>query len=296
MKYTSPLALFTAVVFASSFTASAEDSYLVPIDRAAIVGTSTNLIIEGAEAMKMSIILGGKTLKEQEEAWKSTLEVNSTVDKVDAKGNSTNLTLLIKKFTIEEKGKTIEALEKGTVVKASREGDKDVFTVNDKAVSEDVYKVLNPMIDLGADENGDENKSFGVDKPRKAGEKWDIDVDALIVTMSKDMPFDFNKDNTKGKMHFVQLSGSGANKLATLQGNIEMEIKGMKDMPPGTETGPSSIQVSLNGDFPVDATKPLVNEDLSMKVNFNGKIPTPDGQKADMKMSGLMARKTKQVP
>jgi hypothetical protein len=296
MKYPLNLALAAALVFSAPLCVTAEEGVLVPIDRPEKAGTTANLAIEAEQSMKMSITAGGQALQDEAQGWKASIEMTRTTNKVDEKGKPTELTLKIKKFSVTRDGETSEELEAGTVVKATSEDGEKSFTVEDEEVEPEVMEVLDMVLDIGGEEKGDENKAFGVDKPRKAGEEWDVNVDELIATMPDGIPFVLKKDATKGKMKLVEITGSGSDKTATLSGTVDMVVEGMKEMPPGTEINASSLKVSLEGDFPLDATRQPVREAMSMTVDFSGKIPMPDGNKAEMKMDVSMKKKSKVVP
>ncbi len=296
MKFPTNLALACALVFSTPICVTAEEGVLVPINRPEKAGTKANLAIEAEQSMKMSITAGGQPLQEEEQAWKASIELTRTTDKVDEKGTATELTLKIKKFSVTREGETSEELDAGTVVKASSEDGESSFTVDDEEVEDEVKEVLDMVIDFGGNEQGDENKALGVDKPRKAGEEWEVNVEELIATMPDDIPFVLKKGATKGKMKLVEITRSGADKSATLKGNVEMVVEGMKEMPPGMEINASSLKVSMDGQFPLDATRQPVREGMSMAVDFSGKIPMPDGNKAEMKVAVAIDRKSKVVP
>ncbi len=296
MKLLTPLSVVAALVLVSPHVCQAEDAVLVPINRPEKVGLKRNLAIEADNSMKMAMTVDGQPAQNQDESWKAAVELTRTTDKVNEKGEATELTLEIKKMTLTEKGETSEVMEKGTIVKASSVDGKDSFTVKGEPVDEDAAKVLDMVVDISHTTKGDENKAFGVDKPRKVGEQWEVNVKELIATMPEDLPFVITEDATKGKMKLVEITGEGDKKVATLQGEVEMAITGMRQMPPGFQTEASSLRVALDGQFPIDANNQPVREGIGMIIDFKGKFAMPDGKKAEMKMSGAMTMKTKEMP
>lgn len=298
MKATVSLLAIAAFAVSASLL-PAEEGYIIPVDRPSKAGEKVKMAIEGETVSKMKFIAGGEVVQDENKAWKASMEVTQTIDKVDKKGDATELTLEIHKSSLEMDGKTGELLPAGTIVKAlAKDEGNDEFTVNGEPVEESTRDVLDSLVDLsmGNTMKGDENKAFGVDQPRKPGDEWDLNVPELLATLPPEMPFILDPAATKGKMKFVELSGEGDNKTALLQGQIELAMKGMQGLPPNATFAGSSLTVALDGLFPLDKDKAATREGLSMLINLKGHIPMPDGTGADMTGNVTVTRKTRVLP
>lgn len=295
MKLLTPLQAAAMLVLVSPSFCPAEDGMMVPVSRPEKAGLKRNLSMEVENNLKMVLTVDGEAIQDQNESWKASIELTKITDKVDEKGHATEVTLEIKRLSLTEEGETSEPLEKGSIVKASSIDGEETFTVGGEPVEEDAKKVLDMIVELANKSKGDENKAFGVDQPRKAGEVWEVNVKELIATLPDDIPFVIKEDATKGKMKFLEITGTGDQKLATIQGEVEMAITGMREMPPGFQSEASSIRVALDGQFPLDVEKQSVREGMSMIVDFKGKFAMPDGKKAEMKTSAAMILKCKEL-
>lgn len=292
--------LFAAAIFAlSSSLLPAEEGFVIPVDRPLKAGDKIKMSIEGQSVSKMKVTAGGEVVQSEDSEWEATLEATQTVEKVDSKGDATELTIEIHKSALTKEGKTADLLPDGTIVKAVAKGvgEKDQFTVNGEDVEEATRDVLDILFDLSLDEKakGDENKAFGVDQPRKPGEEWEINAAELLATLPPEMPFILDPAATKGKMKFVELTGEGDTRTALLQGEIELGMKSMQGMPPGAKFEGSSLKIALDGLFPLAKDKPATREGMSMIMVLKANIPTPDGNAA---MDGQVTsvRKTRLLP
>jgi hypothetical protein len=276
-----------------------EEGHLIPVDRALKAGDKIKLAIEGDTVSRMVVKAGGEIVQDEDTEWKASLEATRTIDKIDARGDATQLTLEIHKSSVTRDGKTGDLLPAGTVVKAvAKPEGKDEFSVEGEPVEESVREVLNDLVDLAMGEGakGDENKAFGVDQPRKPGDEWDMNVAELIATLPPEIPLILDPAATKGKMKFVELTDTADGKAALLQGQIELVLKGLRGLPPNASFDGSSFTVALDGIFPLDPNKPAAREGMSMIMTMKAKIPTGDGKVAEMNGSSTSTRKTRVLP
>ncbi|MFM7182364.1 MAG: hypothetical protein ACKO2G_12990 [Verrucomicrobiales bacterium] len=298
MKVTS---LLLASVFALSPTLlTAEEGFIIPVDRPSKVGDKLKMAIEGEALSNMKVTAGEQEVQNDKEEWKAQMEVTQTVEKVNASGDASELTIEIHKSSLTKDGKTGELLPAGTVVKtvAKVAGEKEGFTVDGKAVDESTSEVLGMLIDVSADEKdkGDENKAFGVDQPRKPGEEWEVNAAELLATMPPEMPFMLDPATVKGKMKFVELTGEGENTSALLQGEVQFGMKGMKGLPPNASFDGSTFKIALDGLFPLAKEKPSTREGMSMILTLRGKIAAGEGQIMQMNGDTTMVRKSRLLP
>jgi hypothetical protein len=299
MKVRIPLFAATAFVLSAALL-PAEEGFIIPVDRALKVGDKLKMSIEGETLSKMKVTAGEEVLQNEREEWKAQVEVTRTVDKVNTKGDASELTIEIHKASLTKEGAAAELLPAGTVVKAVAKaaGEKDEFTVNGEPVEEATRDVLGMLFDLSTDDKGkgDENKAFGVDKPRKPGEEWEVDAAELLATLPPEMPFVLDPATVKGKMKFVELTGEGENKSALLQGEVQLTMKGMQGLPPNANFEGSSMRISLDGLFPIVQDKPSTREGMSMIMTLRGNFPAGEGKVVEMDGETTMIRKTRVLP
>jgi hypothetical protein len=70
----------------------------------------------------------------------------------------------------------------------------------------------------------------------------------------------------------------------------------MNGLPPGFNTEGSTMQVALDGQFPIDPARQPVREGVGMIIDISGSMAGPDGQKASMKMNARMWQKNRELP
>lgn len=290
------LPLLAAMALAGPLAIAADDAYLVPVDRPVKVGQVQNLLLEGESTFRTEIQVNGGELSAENESWTAVLEGKLEVLEVAPDGDASALNLTVKKFSLTYDGKTTEPVKPGGVIKGKRIGDVTEFSIDGGQTGEKLTSVLKVMLPLSNPEDKtlrDENKGFGLDKPRKAGEHWEVDGKDLAATMPPDMPFSFNPEKTKGKMRLVEIIEKDGVKAALIQGEIELKVTGMKELPPGFKTNKGSMTMAVDGLFPLDATKPSLREGTSMNFDFTGGMPNAG---MSLKSSGRFLHKQKSLP
>ena len=272
------------------------EGHVIPVDRPSVAGEKVKLAIEAEMVGKMKLLAGGEALEDQDQSWSATLEATQTTVKVGEDGDASELVVEVHASSVTRKGEKAQLVPPGAVIKALTNEDGEAeFTIKGEPVDEETTDVLEILLDLsdGEKTKGDENKAFGVDQPREPGAEWDINPAELLATLPKDMPFIFDPATTKGKMKFVELTGEGDAKNALLQGQVEMSIKGMKDLPPNANFAGSTLTVALDGIFPLDKEKTPLREGVSMIMLVAGKIPMPEGPPATMDANFTIVRKVR---
>ncbi len=282
-------------VFSTLFFAHAQETYLVPVDRPELVGTTSHQLIELEHSMKMSVTAGGNALQDQAQGWSASIDVMRTVDKVDEKGEPTELTLKFKKFAVTRNGDTNEELPADTVLKASRTANDTSYKIDGEEVESEVSEILAAGFGLTQGE-GDENKAFGVDQARKIGEEWDIDGKEMLSTIPDEMPFEFKNDACTGKAKLEEVTGNGESKIAKLSGIFQLAIEKMEGFPAAAEIKNATMKVTHAGDFPLNTKLQPVKEIISMSMGLKADIPIPGGDKAEMNLSMEMKRSAKIIP
>lgn len=296
MRSFATLSITAALILGSHLMGSEQDDMAVPLGRSDKVGRQRNLFLEAEYSQKTIFTSGGEEPHSEEESWKSTVEMKLTTDEVDARGEATELTLVIKNFTLIENDHTSEPLKQGATVKASIVNGKKKFSSDGEPVGNDAQKALERMVDMANEGKGNELVAFGLDKPRKPGEKWETDAKELISIMPEDSPFLLKEEGVKGKMEFVEITGEGEKRLAIVQGEVELPVVGLRDAPAGFKMEGSSIRMAFHGQLPLDTTRQAAREAMTMILDFEGGFPGPDGKRATMKISGRHILKVREVP
>jgi len=294
------IAIAAAAAALSAAPFAAGEGFIIPVDRPLKAGDTHRLEIEVETLSEMKLTAGDEVVENTSDQWKAKMEVTRKVAKVDGKGDAVEMTIEIHRSSWTKGGEPKDVLPDGTVVKGAARAadeDKDVFTVNGERVDDSIGEVLSMMFDLssGRKGDGDENKAFGVDKARKVGEKWEVDIAEFVATMPDDFPIVVDIAEAKGGVRFVELTGSGENRSAILQGEVELKIKEVKGMPPGANFKGSTTQIALDGLFPINNDGHPIRKGANMILSLRGTIPTPNGA-VNMSSDLKITRKVRLLP
>ena len=247
------------------------------INRPEIIGSKRKLHRTNSYSASSIVKVSGDVQQDQKEEWSSTIDYVESIQAVNDAGDPTKSTVEIEKFDLVKDGETTQPLAAGTVLTVENIKGDETFTVDSEEVTGELAVVLGIIFGESPGE-GDEDKAFGVNKPRKVGEEWDVDITALLATMPKDMPFTVNSEDSSGTMTLVEIVGAGDNQAGRLIGLVNLAIDGLPDMPQQLKPKNSKVEVSLNGVFPLDQSRQPTEESTKMKMQFIGTMTTPDGQ------------------
>lgn len=277
---------------------AAEDSHLIPVDRPVKAGLVQNMLLEGDSSIRSMIRANGEAVEDTKEVWTAMLEGQREVLAVAPDGDPSAVKFTVKKFTRTSEGKTTEPLKAGSVIEGKHAGGESTFTVDGEAAGKELAEVFKGLLSLSDPDDkttGDENKAFGADKPRKVGEQWDVDGKEMAAIMPDDMPFLFDHDKTTGKLKLVEISVKDGVKCGLIQGEVTMQISGMKGLPAGFKADRAFLTVALDGLFPLDATLQPLREGTNMSFDFSGGMANGGGN-TEMKMSGRFLLQQKVLP
>ena len=291
--------LLIAIAMLSVCPAIADDAArVILILRAHEAGQTEHLHVETSYEENVVTTYGDEPEKKTELAYSATMTCRRVVDEVAANGYAAAMTIKVEKFELTLDGKTSTPLPPGTIIKGGSKAGKEQFLVDGEPVDDKVGRALAAMfiMDLGEKHpKGNENKAYGVDKPRKVGEEWEIDAKEMNGLYPNGEPFSMNPEKTRGKLKLLEIAEKEKQQAALIQGEVSMEISGLKDMPPQFKFDRHSLRVAVDGLYPLDPAQQPLREGIILIYEITGGFPAADGN-FTLAMSIQQSVKIKRLP
>jgi hypothetical protein len=276
-----------AVAFALCSSVRAEDTYDLKLKYVPKPGDRTNHKSTETMQMKMSILMGGEVVREQDGTEKKSFEYTEEVLKVDGDD------MVEGKFTFREATRDVEGVDtafafKGKTVIGKKGDDGWNFTYEDGSeVEEDDVEGLRDGLDKKRKKAGqpDIQDVLAPGKPVKVGESWDIDVKVFAKTIMEDEE-SFDAEKSKGSLTLVSVDRRDGATWGKLEGTLELAAKSLG---PLVLDKTLKFKFKMNFDVCIDGTTPAGT--LGMEAKMKGKRGAEANGQAmdvdmDMKMEG----------
>ncbi len=275
--------LSSAVLLAALASFAVAQEYQVNLAPALKAGFKYHKTATAKTHTALEVKMGAQVLQSQTQDMNYDFEGDLTVLEVDAKGQTTKVNVRIVKLTQSTPAGAANLLPEGTEVVAAMVGAKPTFTSAGSPVAPSVETALIYFADLSAGEVTMDD-ALGTKTPRKVGDTWPVDKDALARAMSA---------QSQGAMNISPDDVSGDVKLAgvTKVDNVEClaveavvkltnmdKAMGMGQMAPGATFDKAEGTITLSAKCPVSATAPALENSSHSTVALHGTIPTAPGQ------------------
>jgi hypothetical protein len=240
----------------------AEDAYPIKIERPQKAGQCTNIKATYELANSTMITTSGKPDQSQVQTLKANFEYREDVDRTDGKGNATGLTVTIGKAE-DDKGKIL--IDPGKVILVKRSSTESTFSTKDGSVlsndaKQSLAMVFSPISAFTQDD------TFGSATPRKVGETWPVNAQGAAKEASAGGATLEPKD-ISGNVTIKALEDAPGGKALRIHGSLEATpAKG--SAPQGVTLEKGTINITLDGLFPVDSTVPAALYELSSDMQF----------------------------
>ena len=261
-----PCSVAAVVLLAVCSLGFAEDAaYPIKLHRDCKVGDSynTRITYENSNATTLKAPPAAPKLKK--EAFKGQLEGCVKVLAINAIGNASSFTIVVKKFADDE-GK--EIIPADQIIEVTRGEEEVTFALKGgTALSNEAKAILSFLYrpDRGASTDDD---SFGTDKPQNVGASWPINAEASAKSaVSAGITVD--PKDVAGSVTFkaVEKTSAGAPALRLA---ATMTVKNPKLSIPANATLEScTVKVTFGGLFPVDAAALAAESSLSMDMTIH---------------------------
>jgi hypothetical protein len=249
--------------------------YEIKLTRPKKAGEEYNLQVTGKQYKDTTTTSNGAVV--QNEKADTSIQCSGVLKiiEVDAKGQETKTAFTIDKFTKTEDGKDSEVLPKGTVITSSQAG-KAVHMVNDQPVDPSASELLNMVIELSKGEKADDDTVFGAKERKKKGDSWDVNGDEAMKSF-EETGDGVKPGNFAGKTTLEDVTGD------TLKITSHFTTNFQPPLPPIFTVDSSSLEASMSGLFPIDATKCRPEESTKLAFSFAAHANMPTGEKIEIK-------------
>ena len=244
--------------------------YEIRLARANKPGDQLNLSATGKLSMDSTQTLGDAAPKEQKQDITVQFEGVEKIVEVDAKGKETKITLTVDKLTQTVGSETTDVAPKGTVITCSVSGKKQNYEIDGKAADPGVAQALDVVIQLSRGEPSDD-EIFGTKEHKKKGDSWDINADLAKSSLAGQTGGGEVSD-LSGKTTLDDVAGDNLKVSALMKG------KAKPPLPPQIIVDDSSFDAKFTGTFPIDVTKPPVEEGEEVTFAFTAHADTPKGK------------------
>jgi len=263
-KIKSSIAAIAAVCCVSSFVTAQE--YQILLTRPNKVGDKFDISSEGYELNKIVATINGETADNSQETIGIEFQGSIQVLAIDSNKVPSKVSITIGKLIkIQDESRTpfirqevkTPLLAKGTIVNASVVSDKEVFTVDNTPVSEDIQKLLSMVITLGKGRATD-NDIFGSAVPRKVGDTWEINREKAAEGVSE-AELRVDKDDIEGTTTLKDVVTVDGTKCLNI--NAQLKVKNISPpMPSGIVIKKATVRANFSGAFPVDTSIDRLSE------------------------------------
>jgi hypothetical protein len=265
--------------------------YEIRMHRPSKVGDKFQTTVAAKEIQETTIAANNNPVESKKEdrsvAFSGVVEVLA----VDAKGMPVKISATVEKLMKNEAGASSEVVPKGDVIVASLDGRKQVYQINGTPAGADVAKALDLTFSLSTSGVTDD-EVFGTNEKKKAGESWGINAELAKKDFAES--FGLNVEKMAGKVTFIGVANRADGDVLKL--GVVMTIKAMPPMPPNFVVDQSSAEARMEGEFPVDATRPRPNESMSLKMNVTAHGQTPNGDKVALALHMEKSMQEKRTP
>jgi hypothetical protein len=186
-------------------------------------------------------------------------------------GRPTKQSLVVTRFKRTENGTLKILAGSGSIVIASAENGKRVFSLNGTGVDSIEQGALELVTDLEAPAPNDD-LMFGTHDRKKIGDSWPINANLMIRTLNQNSSQKINSLKGKATLKDVVQEAGGPALI------VDVDIIAVPGFPPGVVVDQASATVKLSAHFPVDTALGKPEESTDMKMSCHLRIPEKNSE------------------
>ncbi|HKS36655.1 MAG TPA: hypothetical protein VJW76_05665 [Verrucomicrobiae bacterium] len=258
------------VVLAFTGTTVAQD-HVIKLSRPKTVGMKFHVTGHGTEREERILVVSGRTNR-TENAFDLEFAAQSEVLEVDSKGHMTKAAFALQKCLKTSGQEKEELFPKGTVIVASSQGGKTVFSTKDGSpVPQAQSKVLDLVISVHHG-GADDDEIFGTTTRQKVGGTWPINGDVARRDLEKKMP-GFTLSAVKGSTRLLGLAKVDGIDCLNLSAELRLQAS-PGNLQPGMKILQNELTANFAGTFPIDSTRqPLAeSQEMTLRIALAGKF------------------------
>ena len=251
------------VVVMTAFASFAED-YVVKFDRSMKVGDKYGVSGAATEDVAKTISADGKIIRDEKSKSKVSIIADVSVLKVNKRGRPIAVACVIKSMEVERDGKTSPSLAKDSLVEITVVDKRQVCKIKGSEIPPAVAKPLNSVIRLAKFDSTDEDV-FGTDKPRKVGEKWNVDKKRMIADMAT-TGLQLSPTNIEGSAKLLRTITVDGRECVLVETQFKLNKLTTPKLPPSLKIKSADMKVVSQTTLPIDNVTPIVASDDTMTI------------------------------
>lgn len=265
-----PLLCSLAVLFlVSCTTAPQTESLDFPIlfARKSKVGQKLHLVSTSVDELSIQKRVAGTDLPPSKQSSTTEYIGDSTVLALTPKGYAQKARVTLSKMVRLSAGQSIELLPAGTVVMAERQGEQTTYSVSGRPVSAELAQALQGLgLSLHDDSATKDDKVFGTTERKKTGDSWPINAQAAAAGFTKS-GIQADAKLISGTTTLEKVTKVDGKALLGITGTITF-VDVQVPLPTGCKMESSVATMGHAGQFPVNPSKPVVEESTSIEIVF----------------------------
>lgn len=278
------LALLAGTLLSRIATAQEYDIHLTADGK---VGDKYRLTSTGRNSEKMTMLVGNEAVNNRTDEF--TTDLVSSVTVMEAKDNriATKLALVIEKCSITKAGETKSLIETGRIVIATREGEEEIFKIDDVPVDAITKKALSITVPLD-DVDVTDDDIFGTREKKSVGDSWKINAALAVKSLEDALKVSTSTANVKGTTTLEGVVKTGREEHLIVSAWISIDSFSVP-LPNGFKIQDGQVNASFSGKFPIKPTRERFEESLKMTAGFTAVGPS-DPKSQGLVIQGFMER------
>lgn len=209
---------------------------------------------------------------------------------VTVDGEEREKVLEIRQFDVTTDGISHQYLPKGTKVNCVFSDSGSVFSIAGKPPADSVAAILNEVIHReGGEKTG---RILGTTKPVKTGDKWSMNIPALLNTIDKRM-VRIEKKNVKGSVELLAIDTTeDRGVLAIVSGTAKatrVRPAGLDDL----QLGDVHMSMAFTLTVPIDNRLPPAGSSSVVAMDIPARMKTPDGSTIQLQIRSIRKQESR---
>ena len=233
--------------------------YQIKLHRPMKLGDKFELSIVSTVKETTTTKSDGKQLDKEEAAYKVELTGELEVLGVDAKGRPLKLALTVSRGIVTEGDDIVPFLARNEVLTAETSEGETQYSIDGEDLQQEYAEILRTILPTIHPEDLDEDQLYGSSKPRKTGETWSVDADAVAKQIRRELS-ELKQVEVTGQVKLAGLETYEGRECLLLVG--EQKLSNFKFAAPadGFQISEGSAKGSFGILLPTDGITPSLHE------------------------------------
>lgn len=263
-------------------TQSQADPVQLTLDRAHTVGDRYHVTGEAYITQEMKQHVDGTLTEEQ--YTESELNMTGVVEvlEINDAGGVTRAALTVGEYDIEINDEGIELQQDRRIIAQVADGETVYSYENGDAIEGDLEELIDMFLEDLIDEDGhggDANVMLNLEQPRSAGDKWEMNHEAMAADAVEKGELVIDADNMESEVHLVEINNNNDFGEAMAVLRMSMRVSAFTfaagQFPDWLKIVESQIEMEGSGMLPVEPTghKGHHETEMEMAILARGKVP-----------------------